>query len=92
MGLENLRNAFTPEKTWIYLLPMDSYNGQQSFGLAFKEGVHPREINKQRAKDFAKEKDLQYYNHNMHLSSFCLPTWIKRLLEGKEVKHEEFGK
>ena len=32
-GLKNLQNAFTKEKTWIYLVPTDTYNGQMTLKL-----------------------------------------------------------
>jgi spermidine synthase len=79
-SLMSLRHSFSMEKTWIYLLPADAYNGQQSFGLAFKDGVHPQQVDKARVKDFCKTNKLKYYNHDIHLSSFCLPTYLKESL------------
>jgi len=64
----------------VYLLPTDSYNGQTSFSLCFKEGVHPEQIDKARVKDFGAKNKLKYYNHGIHLSSFCLPNYIKDML------------
>ena len=87
-SLKNLRHSFSVENTWIYLLPADAYNGQQSFGLAFKEDVHPRKIDKPRVKKFCKENKLRYYNYNIHLSSFCLPTYLKETI-GVGMKEEE---
>merc|ERR1712108_93144 len=66
--LNNLRHSFTNEKTWIYLLPVDAYAGQQSFGLGFKDGVHPKHIDKDRVKTFCKDNKLRYYNYNIHFS------------------------
>ena len=76
----NIQHAFQKKNSYVYLLPTDSYNGQTSFSLCFKEGVHPEQIDKARVKDFGAKNKLKYYNHGIHLSSFCLPNYIKDML------------
>jgi spermidine synthase len=77
-SLRNLRHSFGMDKTWLYLLPVDAYLGQQSFGLGFKDGVHPEQLDKARVKQFCKIGKLKYYNYNIHFSAFCLPTYLKQ--------------
>jgi len=79
-GLKNLQTAFTREKTWIYLIPMDTYGGQMSFGCMFKENVHPLDINKERVKAFEKAHNLNYYNFKVHNSAFSLPNYVQEAL------------
>ena len=78
--LRNLQHAFTKDKTWIYLIPTDTYNGQTSFGCCFKDDVHPTKLDKQRVKDFEKLNKLKYYNYKVHKAAFCLPNFLKDTL------------
>jgi len=64
--LSNLQIAFTKEKTWVYLIPTDTYDGQMSLGLCFKGESHPEKLDKERIKGFEKENKLKYYNYKIH--------------------------
>lgn len=46
------QEAFGKDKTYIYLIPTDTYNGQTALTLSFKEDVHPEDIDKDRVKRF----------------------------------------
>lgn len=73
-SISNLQGAFTKEKTWVYLIPTDTYNGQTSLGLCFKGDAHPDNLDKQRVKAFSKKNpSLKYYNYKVHQASTCLP-------------------
>ena len=48
------QEVFGRDKTWIYTIPIDTYSGQVSLGLNFKEGVHPEKIDKKRIDSFVK--------------------------------------
>jgi len=53
-SISNLQNAFTKERTWVYLIPTESYGGQTSLGLCFKGDSHPEKLDKDRIKAFEK--------------------------------------
>jgi len=76
-SLSNLQESFTKEKTWIYLIPTDTYNGQTSLGLCFKGDSHPEKLNKDRIKAFEKANQFKYYNYKVHQAAFCLPNYLK---------------
>lgn len=76
-ALKNVQTAFNKEQCYIYLIPTDTYNGQTSLTLSFKEGVNPKRIDKERVKAFSKDNKLRYYNYNVHLAAFCLPNYLK---------------
>jgi spermidine synthase len=82
-SMANLQHAFGEANTYVYFAPTDFYGGLTSFSLCFKEGVHPKRVDKERIKSFSKEKKLKYYNHNMHMSSLCLPGYVREMLYGK---------
>lgn len=79
-SMGNIQSAFGKDKSYVYLVPTDSYNGQTSFSCCYKEGVHPEKIDKSRVKAFEAANKLKYYNHGIHLASFCLPNYIKDML------------
>ena len=77
-SISTLQNSFTKEKTWLYLIPTDSYNGQTSLGLCFKGESHPDRLDKEKVKAFmADNGSLRYYNYKVHKASMCLPQYIK---------------
>jgi spermidine synthase len=53
------------------------------FSFCSKDGAHPvKDLNRDRAVQFAQTAGLQYYNADMHQAAFCLPTFIQTLLNG----------
>jgi len=79
-SIKNLQTAFTRERTYIYLIPTDTYNGQTSLALCFKGESHPKKVNKERIDAFEKDQNLQYYNYGMHQGSLCLPNYLKKTI------------
>ena len=79
-SIKNLQGAFSQERTYIYLIPTDTYNGQTSLGLGFKGDSHPKKVDKERAKKFAAAHKLKYYNHGIHQAALCLPNYLKETL------------
>ena len=79
-SIKNLQGAFSQERTYIYLIPTDTYNGQTSLGLGFKGDSHPKKVDKERAKKFATAHKLKYYNHGIHQAALCLPNYLKETL------------
>ena len=77
------QEVFGRDKTWIYTIPIDTYSGQVSLGLNFKEGVHPEKIDKKRIDSFVKQHKLRYYSQKMHLASFVLPQYMLDVLNGE---------
>jgi spermidine synthase len=76
-ALKNVKEAFAKDHSYIYLIPTDTYNGQTSLTLSFKEGVNPKRVDKERVKAFGKSNKLRYYNYNVHNAAFCLPNYLK---------------
>jgi len=79
-SLANLQHAFGEERTYVYFAPTDFYGGLTSFSLCFKEDVHPKKIDKQRVKAFAKDQKLRYYSYGMHMATLQLPNYVRDML------------
>lgn len=79
-AIKNLQVSFTTARTFIYLIPTDTYNGQTSLALCFKGDSHPKKIDKARVDAFEKQENLQYYNHGIHHASLCLPNYLKKTI------------
>ena len=77
-----LKRIFEPENVHCYLAFIPTYpTGMWSFAYCSKNGPHPlRDFDSQRSDSFAQEHDLQYYNPGIHQAAFCLPTFIKNML------------
>jgi spermidine synthase len=79
-SLEPLHDAFTKDKTFLYLIPTDTQNGQNSLACCFKEGVHPEQGQRERIERFRKEKKLKYYNYGIHMGAFELPNYFRETI------------
>ncbi|NJO94171.1 MAG: hypothetical protein HC820_07120, partial [Hydrococcus sp. RM1_1_31] len=45
-------------------------------------GPHPvKNCDRDRAAQFAKEHNLRYYNADVHQAAFCLPTYVRQMLD-----------
>jgi spermidine synthase len=51
-----------------------------SLSVAFKGDAHPKKVDKTRIDTFEKEKDLRYYNFDIHHAAFTLPNYLKDAL------------
>lgn len=62
----------------MYIAPIPTYpSGLWSFGFCSKKFDPLKDLIEERAKG----KDLKYYNLEIHRAAFCLPNFIKELLE-----------
>ncbi|MEM0979119.1 MAG: polyamine aminopropyltransferase [Cyanobacteria bacterium P01_H01_bin.58] len=79
-----LRTIFGADKVHCYLAFIPTYpTGMWSFSYCSKAGLHPvASLDRDRAAQFAQEQSLQYYNTDIHQAAFCLPTFIRTLLDG----------
>ena len=79
-SINNLQKGFGIDRTYLYLLSLDSFRGTVTFGLTFKGDSHPEKLDKARCNDFAKAKGLMYYSHGIHMSAFNLPPYLKKMI------------
>ncbi|NEQ32794.1 MAG: polyamine aminopropyltransferase [Leptolyngbya sp. SIO4C5] len=77
-----LKQIFGVDQVQCYLAFIPTYpTGMWSFSYCAKDGPHPvRNLDRDRAAQFAQAKGLQYYNADMHTAAFCLPTFIRNML------------
>ena len=82
-----LKAIFGIPQVHCYLAFIPTYpSGMWSFSFCSKNGVHPVEgLDRDRAAQFAYTHGLQYYNIDMHQAAFCLPTFIRTLLESGQI-------
>ena len=86
-SISNLQSAFGQDKTWVYLIPTDTYNGQTSLGLCFKGDAHPDNVSKDRIKAFTSKNEMKYYNYKIHKASTVLPQYLKNFMGVGGDKH-----
>jgi spermidine synthase len=79
-----LKSIFGKDWVHCYLAFIPTYpTGMWGFSFCSKDGAHPvKDLNRDRAVQFAQTAGLQYYNADMHQAAFCLPTFIQTLLNG----------
>ena len=80
-----LQDIFAPDNVHTYLAFIQTYpTGMWSFSYCTKNGTHPAAVlDTDKATQFSIDNSLQYYNSDVHQAAFCLPTFIKTMLEGK---------
>lgn len=78
-----LQDIFSPKHVHTYLVFIQTYpTGMWSFTYGTKNGTHPvQTLDTGKAQQFAIEHNLEYYNSNIHQAAFCLPTFVKNMLE-----------
>jgi spermidine synthase len=53
-----------------------------SLMMASKKAISPKtDIDKAKTAEFVKQKKLKYYNEDLHTAAFCLPNFVKDLIE-----------
>lgn len=79
-----LKQIFGPESVHCYLAFIPTYpTGMWSFTYCSKHGPDPLQaFDLQRSAQFAQAQGLQYYNAGIHQAAFCLPTFIRTMLNG----------
>lgn len=77
-----LKQVFTPASVHTMLFHATTYpSGMWSIQMAVKGQYHPvTDFKKDNAAQFAKTKDLRYYNADLHSASFALPTFVQKML------------
>lgn len=77
-----LKEVFGVDRVHCYLVFIPMYpTGMWSLTYCSKQGPHPIEdLDYNRAAQFAKDRDLRYYNADVHKAAFCLPTYIQKML------------
>lgn len=73
---------FGQENVHCMMIHVPTYMpGTWSLAFCSKGGLHPRaDINVERIMKFQKSNDLNYYNDEMHMAAFALPTYVRKLL------------
>jgi spermidine synthase len=78
---KTIKKVFGDDRAAISFFPVPTYpTGYWSFQYGFKSDRNPKLINENAVNDFSLEKDLQYYNSDIHIGSFALPNYIKKLI------------
>jgi spermidine synthase len=78
-----LKQVFGDEEVHCYLVFIPMYpTGMWSLTYCSKQGPHPVEnCDRDKATKFAKEQNLRYYNADVHQAAFCLPTYVRQMLD-----------
>lgn len=77
-----LKSIFNNNQVYTLLFHATTYpSGMWSLQMAVKGNKHPiKDLNKEQAKNFSKTKKLKYYNEDLHVAAFSLPTFVKNML------------
>lgn len=78
-----LKDIFGIQKVHTMLFHATTYpSGMWSLMMASKKQINPKtDIDMQKTSTFVKQKNLKYYNEELHAAAFCLPNFVKNLLE-----------
>jgi spermidine synthase len=76
------RSIFGQNHVFPYLAFIPTYpTGMWSFHIVAKDKTQPNEnFDYQLAQQFAKQKQLRYYNQDIHRAAFVLPTFVQQML------------
>lgn len=78
---KTIKSVFGENKAAISFFPVPTYpTGYWSFQYGFKGDVKTKEIDHEKINDFSLSEDLKYYNGDIHLGSFALPNYIKKMI------------
>lgn len=80
-----LKGIFGDSSAHTLLFHATTYpSGMWSLQMGIKGEKHPDvSLDKERASKFAHEKNLQYYNADIHQAAFVLPTFVRTMLGDK---------
>jgi len=78
-----LKKIFGQDKVHCYLVFIPTYpTGLWSLTYCSKDGPHPiTDFDRTRSAEFAQTHGLRYYNEDVHQAAFCLPTYIRKMIE-----------
>ena len=85
-----LKEVFGGDRVHCYLAFIPTYpTGMWSFSFCSKDGLDPVEgLDLDRAESFSREHGLKYYNPAVHKASFCLPTFLKEMIESGKTREK----
>lgn len=77
-----LKKVFDMKAVHTLLFHATTYpSGMWSLQLAVKGNKHPvKDLDKAKAKEVSQSKQLKYYNEDLHVAAFSLPTFVRRML------------
>lgn len=77
-----LKGIFGKSQVHTLLFHATTYpSGMWSLQLATKGNIHPViDFNPEKAEAFTQEKNLNYYNSELHKAAFALPSFVKQML------------
>jgi spermidine synthase len=77
-----LKQVFGIDRVHCYLVFIPMYpTGMWSLTYCSKQGSHPiKNFDYNKAAQFAEEHNLRYYNADVHQAAFCLPTYVKKMI------------
>jgi spermidine synthase len=78
-----LKQVFGKDRVHCYLVFIPMYpSGMWSLTYCSKQGLHPvQNCDRSLATKFAQEHKLRYYNADVHQAAFCLPSYIKEMID-----------
>lgn len=78
-----LKDIFGMQKVHTMLFHATTYpSGMWSLMMASKKSLNPKtDIDSKKTAEFVNQKSLKYYNEELHAAAFCLPNFVKNLLE-----------
>ncbi len=78
-----LKDIFGMNKVHTMLFHATTYpSGMWSLMVASKKALNPKvDFDVKKAAEFTKQKNLKYYNEELHTAAFCLPNFVKGLIE-----------
>jgi spermidine synthase len=81
-----LKGIFGKDRAHTLLFYMSTYpSGMWSLQLSTKgDKVPERDFSAEKARAFAKEKKLKYYNEGMHVAAFMLPGFVQKMLKEEQ--------
>ncbi len=78
------KNIFGENHVYTMLFNAPTYpTGTWAFQIATKSHLDPRETDRGIIAKFCTENGLRYYNADIHTATFCLPTYVKTMLDGE---------
>lgn len=78
-----LKRVFGVDQVHCYLVFIPTYpTGLWSLTYCSKNGPHPvKDLDRAKSAAFAQDHNLRYYNEDVHQAAFCLPTYIRNMIE-----------
>jgi len=81
------QEIFGVEKTKLSLFNVPTYpTGIWSFQWGVKGSIEPTLVNFSLVNDVSFIKDLNYYNEAIHVSSFALPNYVRKMVGNKTIE------